>query len=149
MKYFSYLLPKWHTDTVMASTSNDISHERMGLNGRWCIEQNDGVGGGGIVLSDQDTFAKVECSSSSISMFPGFLSISDTNFLTGCLVQKSLRQSAWAGYVGKWKAWNSCMSLSLSDSLGKPCSVCLSRGILQLTFPAHVCLAGLYTELKM
>lgn len=45
----------------MASTYDNISPERMGLKSRIeqnSIEQNYGVGGGGDVLSDQDTLAK-------------------------------------------------------------------------------------------
>lgn len=72
MKFSRSLLPEWRTDRVMASTSNDISHERMGSNGRRWTEHNNGVGGGGILQSGQDTLAKVECYSSSISVFPGF-----------------------------------------------------------------------------
>lgn len=48
----------------MASTCDNISPERMGLksrieeNSKNSIEQNYGVGGGGDVLSDQDTLAQ-------------------------------------------------------------------------------------------
>lgn len=134
MKFFRSLLPEWHTDTVMASTRDDISPERMGLNSRRWIEQNYGVGGGGDVLSDQDTLAKVEYPSSSISVFPGFLSGSDTNFLTGCLVQKfreqkkSLSWSAWTLLCRQMKGIDQLYEFCFS--LGKACSVCLSTGIL-------------------
>lgn len=80
----------------MASTSDDISSERMGLNSRRCIEQNNEVQGGGIVLSDQDTLAEVEYPSSSISKIPGFCQ-TKTSIQTVCCKNLESRKYPSAG----------------------------------------------------
>lgn len=69
MRLLKGLLPKWHIDTVVASTSNAISHKMewdwVGSLGGGCTKQNHG-GVGSLFFSDQGTLAKVECQSSSI-----------------------------------------------------------------------------------
>lgn len=81
---------------MVASTPDDISSERMGLNSRKCIEQNNEVEGGGIVLSDQDTPAKVEYPSSSISKIPVFCQ-TQTSLQTVCCKNLESRKNPSAG----------------------------------------------------
>jgi len=113
----------------------------MGSLGGICIEQNDG-NEDSVVFSDQGTLAKVECHSSSISLFPIFVyfryKIPDR--WPGTKIRREGKISvlvckSWMS--GEVKGRN---QLCCTQCFGPEALLSVYRDILQLTFLAGVCL---------
>lgn len=126
----------------------------MGSLGGGCTEQNHG-GVGSVFFSDQGTLAKVECQSSSISLFPVFVyftyKLSDSLSCTkNHRVGKIPLLVCMSWICGEMKGGNQPYeSHTQCFGLEALLSVCLSTGILQITFLRGECLVCLYTVLKI